>query len=74
MQNLQLAEELHILIIGNFEKRRVYSRQDWGVDIADMQDCLNLNKGLRFLLCVVDIFSKYAWAVPLKDKKRYCNY
>ena len=28
-----------------------------------------LNKGFRFLLCVIDIFSKYAWVVPLKDKK-----
>ena len=27
------------------------------------------NKGFRFLLCVIDIFSKYAWVVPLKDKK-----
>ena len=27
------------------------------------------NKGFRFLLCVIDIFSKYAWIVPLKDKK-----
>ena len=27
------------------------------------------NKGCRFLLCVIDIFSKYAWLVPLKDKK-----
>ena len=26
------------------------------------------NKGFRFLLCVIDIFSKFAWAVPLKDK------
>ena len=28
-----------------------------------------LNKGFRFSLCVIDIFSKYAWVVPLKDKK-----
>ena len=28
-----------------------------------------LNKGFRFLLCVINIFSKYAWVVPLKDKK-----
>ena len=28
------------------------------------------NKGIRYLLCVIDLFSKYAWAVPLKDKKR----
>ena len=27
------------------------------------------NKGFRFLFCVIDIFSKYAWVVPLKDKK-----
>ena len=27
------------------------------------------NKGFRFLLCVIDIFSKYVWIVPLKDKK-----
>ena len=27
------------------------------------------NKGFRFLLCIIDIFSKYAWVVPLKDKK-----
>ena len=34
-----------------------------------MQLISKYNKGVRFLLCVVDIFSKYAWVVPLKDKK-----
>ena len=34
-----------------------------------MQLISKFNKGFRFLLCVIDIFSKYAWAVPLKDKK-----
>ena len=34
-----------------------------------MQLIGNFNKGFRFLLCVIDIFSKYAWVVPLKDKK-----
>ena len=34
-----------------------------------MQLLSNYNKGIRFLLCVIDIFSKYAWVVPLKDKK-----
>ena len=28
-----------------------------------------MNKGIRFLLCVIDIFSKYVWVVPLKEKK-----
>ena len=34
-----------------------------------MQLLCNFNKRFLFLLCVIDIFSKYAWVVPLKDKK-----
>ena len=41
----------------------------WGVDLTDMQLLSKFNKGFRFLLCVIDIFSKYAWVIPLKDKK-----
>ena len=71
-ENEQLANELHKPIIRKFEKRRVYSTfkdNIWGVDLADMQLLSKYNKGIRFLLCVIDIFSKYAWVVPLKDKK-----
>ena len=38
-----------------------------------MQLISKFNKGFRFLLCVIDIFSKYAWVIPLKDEKRYYN-
>ena len=41
----------------------------WGVDLADVQLLSKFNKGFRFLLCFIDIFSKYAWVIPLKDKK-----
>ena len=41
----------------------------WGADLADIQLLSRYNKGIRFLLCVIDIFSKYASVVPLKDKK-----
>ena len=41
----------------------------WGADLADMQLISKFNKGFRFLLCDIDIFSKYARVVPLKDKK-----
>ena len=41
----------------------------WGADLADMQLFSKFNKEFRFLLCVIDIFSKYAWVIPLKDKK-----
>ena len=71
-QNQQLAEELHKPIIKEFEKRKVYAAfkdNIWGADLADMQLLSKYNKGIRFLLCVIDIFSKYAWVFPLKDKK-----
>ena len=76
-QNQQLADELHKLIIKKFKIIRVYSsfRSDvWGADLADMQLISKLNKGIKLLLCVIDIFVKYAWVVSLKDKKccYYC--
>ena len=70
-QNEQLAEELHKPIIRKLKKIKVYSAfkdNIWGTDLVDMQLISRLNKGVRFLLCAIDIFSKYAWIVPLKDK------
>ena len=71
MPNQQLADELHKLIIRKFKRRNVSSFKVniWGVDLADMQLISKYNKGIKFLLCVIDRFSKYAWVVPLKDKK-----
>ena len=72
-QNQQLAEELHKPIIRKFEKRKIHATfkdNIWGADLADMQLLNKYNKGIRFLLCVIDIFIKYAWVLPLKDKKR----
>ena len=71
-ENIQLADELHKPIIRKFKKRKVHSSfrdNIWGIDLADMQLLSKFNKGFRFLLCVIDIFSKYAWVIPLKDKK-----
>ena len=54
------------------KKRKVHAAfkdNIWGVDLADMQLLSKYKKGIKFLLCVIDIFSKYAWVVPLKDKK-----
>ena len=71
-QNQQLAEELHKPIIRKFEKRKVnaaFKDNIWGADLADIQLLSRYNKVTRFLLCVIDIFCKYAWVVPLKDEK-----
>ena len=71
-ENIQLADELHKPIIRKFKKRKMYSSfrvNIWGADLADMPLLSKFNKGFRFSLCVFDIFSKYAWVIPLKDKK-----
>ena len=71
-QNQQLAEELQKPIIKKFKERKIHAAfkdNIWRADLADMQLISKYNKGIRFLLCVIDIFSKYAWVVPLKDKK-----
>ena len=41
----------------------------WGVDLADMQLISKHNKGIKYLLCVIDLFSKCAWIAGLNDKK-----
>ena len=54
---------MHSLFIGNI----------WGTDLADMQLVSKINKGFRFLLCAIDIYSKHAWVITLKDKKGITN-
>ena len=71
-ESLKLADELHKPIIRKFNKRKVYSSfkdNIWGVDLAHIQLLSKFNKGIKYLLCVIDLFSKYAFVVPLKDKK-----
>ena len=70
--NYQLANEPHKPIIKKFKKRKVYSSfidNIWGVDLADLQSLSKYNKGIKYLLCGIDIFSKYSWVVPLKEKR-----
>ena len=72
MSGQQLAEELHKPIIRKFTKRKVHStfiNNIWGADLADMQLISKFNKGFRFLLRVIDIYTKYAWVIPLNNKK-----
>ena len=67
-----LADELHKAIINKFNKRKVYSQfkdNIWGVDLADMQSLSRKNKGIKYLLCAIDLYSKYEFVIPLKDKK-----
>ena len=68
----QLAEELHSHIFRKFGKWKVYSSfkdNIQGTDLAVTQLIGNFDKEFRFLLCVIDIYNKYAWILPLKGRK-----
>ena len=67
-----LADELHKPIIKKFDKRKVYSQfkdNIWGVDLANMQSLSRQNKAIKYLLCAIDLYGKYVFVIPLKDKK-----
>ena len=68
----EVAEELHKPIIKKFKERKVqsaFTSNNWDDDLADMNFISKINMRIYFLLCVTDIYSKYAWVIPLKDKK-----
>ena len=70
--NYKLANELHKPVIRKFKKRKVYSSfrdNIWGVALADMQSLSKYNKGIKYLLYAIELSSKYAWVIPVKDKK-----
>ena len=67
MSNQQPADELHKPIIRKFIRRKLYSSfkdNIWEVDLADIQLIRKYNKRIRFLLCAMSLFSKYAWVTP----------
>ena len=68
----KLVDELHKPIKRNFTRRRNivnHINEIWAADLVEMQQLSKWNKSYRYLLMVIDIFSKYGWVVPLKDKK-----
>lgn len=68
----ELARELHKPIRRKFTRRQVHVfevDEIWGADLIEMQEWSRVNKGYRYMLNVIDVFSKYAWSIPLKDKR-----
>ena len=66
-----LAEELLKLIRRKFKKRRVLVNgidRIWAADLVDMQAFFKFNRGVKYLLAVIDVLTKYGWLIPLKDK------
>ena len=70
--NEQLTEELHKPVIKKFKRRKVDTRfkgNIWAADLAEMKSLSSKNKNVKYLLYVIDVFIKYSWVKPLKDKK-----
>ena len=70
--NEQLAEELHKPVIKKIKRRKVYARfkdNIWAADLAEMGSLSSKNKNVKYFLFVIDVFIKYAWVKPLKDKE-----
>ena len=70
--NKILSEELHKSKRKNYPRRKIivnHIDEIFAADLVEMQKFAKLNKGYRYLLTCIDIFSKFAWVIPLKDKK-----
>lgn len=66
-----IARELHKPIIRKFKRTKIITNginDIWTSDIIDMQTLASKNKGYKFIIVIVDCFSRYAWALPLKNK------
>ena len=67
-----MSEELHKSKPKSFSRRKIiinYINEIFAADLVEMQKFAKMNKGYRYLLTCIDIFSKYSWVIPLKDKK-----
>ena len=59
-----LAKEVHKPVIKRFQRRKVYARfkdKIRAADLAEMGSLSSSNRGFKYLLCVLDVFTKYAW-------------
>ena len=67
----ELAEELYKPVTRKFQRSRVNVNGIdiiWAADLIDMQAFSKDNNGIKYLLTAIDIFSKFVWIVPLKQK------
>ena len=70
-QQQQLAKEVFSPQITKFKRQRIiplYKDETWSADLIDKSSLSKYNKNYKFILTVIDIFTKYAWAIPLKNK------
>ena len=67
----EVVEELHKPARRNYPRRSFDVRgldETWQADLVEMQPYAKENKGYRYMLTIIDVFSKFAWAIPVKRK------
>ena len=67
--NEELAKELHKPVIKKIKRRKVYARfkdNVWAADLAETSSLSSKNRNVKYLLCVINVFTKYGWVKPLK--------
>ena len=67
----QFSDEIHHRAVKKFKRRQVIVNgidEIWGIDLADLNILISYNNGYRYILCIIDVFSEYTWAVLLKNK------
>ena len=70
--NKQLAQELDKPVIEKFKRRRVHAMfkdNIWAAELDEKESLPSFNCGIQYLLSVIDVFSKYVWVKPIKNKK-----
>ena len=70
-QQQLLAKEVFSPQITKFRRERIiplYKNETWSADLIDKSTLSNYNNNYKFVLTVIDLFTKYAWAIPLKNK------
>ena len=70
-KNKIFASEIHSRVRRKFKRRKivVYRLDEiWAIDLASMESISSYNNEYKFILCIIDVFSKYAWCVPLNNK------
>ena len=66
-----LPKEVFSIQITKFRRERIiplYKDETWSADLIDKSSLTKYNNNYKFILTVIDIFTKYAWAIPLKNK------
>ena len=72
MQFSDVSNELHKRIVRKFPRRKVLvfgPNEIWAMDLMDMIAHEKQNSGFKYIYCIIDVFTKFAWIIPLKDKQ-----